>query len=112
LLSHYITAMTYAILVFDMAHTGLEDGEHVVPGFATLDAARLYARRRTRASVEELRKPGIADADLRQLWYLYGEDCTVLGDHYAGASELDSFIAEPAQGDDCDWTTLTPRNET
>jgi hypothetical protein len=99
----------YSVLVFDMAHTGLEDGEHIVPGFATLDAARLYARRRTRASVEELRKPGIAPADLRKLWYLYGEDCTVLGDDYAGASELDRFIAEPAEAEDCNWTALAPK---
>jgi hypothetical protein len=103
---------TYSVIVFDMARTGHDDGEHVVSGFATLDAARLYARRRTRASVEELRKPGIADADLRQLWYLYGEDCTVIGGAYSGAGELDRFIAEPASGADCDWTALTPRSET
>ena len=104
--------MTHSVLVFDMAHTGLDDGEYVVSGFSTIEAARLYARRRTRASVEELRKPGIAPADLRRLWHLYGEDCKVLGDTYSGASEIDRFIAEPAQGEDCDWTTLTPRNET
>jgi hypothetical protein len=98
--------------VFDMAHTGLEDGEYAVSGFATLAAARLYARRRTRASVEELRKPGIADADLRKLWYLYGEDCTVLGDSYSGPAELDRFIAEPAPSEDCDFTALIPRSET
>lgn len=98
----------YSVIVFDMAHTGQEDGEHVVSGFATLDAARLYARRRTRASVEELRKPGIADADLRKLWYLYGEDCKVMGDDYSGAAELDRFIAEPARDEDCDWMTLAP----
>jgi hypothetical protein len=99
---------TYSVLVFDMAHTGHEDGEQVVSGFTTLAAARDYARRRTRASVEELRKPGIAAADLRKLWYIYGEDCTVPGDSYSGAAELDRFIAEPASKDDCDWTSIAP----
>ena len=110
--AHDITPMTgpYSVLVFDMAHTH-DDGEHVVSGFATLDDARLYARRRTRASVEELRKPGLADAELRRLWYLYGEDCKVMGDGYSGADDLDRFIAEPARGGDIDWTTLTPRTK-
>lgn len=111
--AHYITPMTgpYSVLVFDVAHTH-DDGEHVVSGFATLDDARLYARRRSRASLEELRKPGLADAELRRLWYLYGEDCKVMGDGYSGARELDRFIAEPAQGNDINWTALTPRSET
>jgi hypothetical protein len=102
----------YSVLVFDMAHAGHDDGEHVVSGFVTLDDARLYAHRRSRASLEELRKPGIADAELRTLWYLYGEDCKVIGDDYSGAGELDRFIAEPARDIDCDWTALTPRRNT
>jgi hypothetical protein len=101
----------YSVLIFDMAHTH-DGGERVVPGFATLDDARLYARRRSRASLEELRRSGLADAELRRLWYLYGEDCKVMGDGYSGAAELDRFIAEPAGGDDIDWTALTPRSET
>ena len=95
-----------SVLVFDMAHTGHEDGEHRVSGFRNLASAREYARRRTRASIEELRRPGIAADELRQLWALYGEDCAVLGDSYRGSSELDRFIAEPGEFDDCDWQSL------
>ncbi|MGX5840831.1 hypothetical protein ACWGTI_08930 [Mesorhizobium sp. ArgA1] len=56
----------FAVLVFDMAKTGEPDGEQLISGFATLDAATSYAIARVRASVEELRKPGIAAAELRR----------------------------------------------
>jgi hypothetical protein len=99
---------SFSVLVFDMAHTGDDDGEHRVNGFATLADAREYARRRTRASIEELRKPEMTAAELRELWTLFGEDCSVLGDSYCGSSELGHFIAEPAGTGECDWPLLAP----
>ena len=86
----------FTVLVFDMARTGEPDGEHLVSGFDTLEAATSYAIARVRASVEELRKPGIAAAELRQLWHVYGEDCSVLNANVRGSDLLDDFIATPA----------------
>ena len=60
----------FSVLVFDMAHTGKPDGEHLVSGFATREAARAYSEARVRASVEELRKPGQDTAELRSLWHI------------------------------------------
>ncbi|MER9688458.1 hypothetical protein [Mesorhizobium sp. M0139] len=99
----------FAVLVFDMAKTGEPDGEHVVSGFDTLEAATSYAIARVRASVEELRKPGIATAELRQLWQLYGEDCSVLNAGVRGSDLLDDFIATPATPAECNWQALAPR---
>jgi hypothetical protein len=96
----------FSVLVFDMAHRGEPDGERLVPGFGSLAEARAYAEARVRSSVEELRKPGIAASELRSLWFLYGEDCKVLGD--AGSTDIDLYIAVPATSAECDWPALTP----
>ena len=58
--------------------------------------------------MEELRKPGITAAELRQLWHLYGEDCSVL-DNVRGSDLLDAFIATPATPAESDWQALAPR---
>jgi hypothetical protein len=99
---------TFTVVVFDMAHTGDADGERSISGFPTLERAREYARRRTRASVEQLRQPNTDPATLRRMWTLYGEDCTVLGGNYCGSSELDTFIADPAEEWQRDWHALDP----
>ncbi|ESX11034.1 hypothetical protein NKJ16_03625 [Mesorhizobium sp. M0179] len=95
----------FTVVVFDMAKTG----EHVVSGFETLDAATSYAIGRVRASVEELRKPGIAAAELRRHWHIHGEDCTVLNANVRGSDLLDDFIATPGTPAECDWRALAPR---
>lgn len=97
------------MLVFDMGRTGEPDGERLVSGFATVEAARAYAEARVRASVEELRKPNQSAAELRSLWHIYGEDCSVLGDAWKGREQLDLYIALPATPAECDWAALTPR---
>ena len=99
----------FTVLVFDMAKTGEPDGEHMVSGFGTLDAATSYAIARVRASVEELRNPQITATELSQLWHLYGEDCSVLNANVRGSDLLDEFIATPATSAECDWQVLTPR---
>jgi hypothetical protein len=99
---------TFAVLVFDMARTGEPDGERVVNGFATVEAARAYAEARIRASVEELRAEGQDFATLRSLWHLYGEDCCVLGDTFKGSDSLDRYIAVPASKAEYDWPALAP----
>ena len=89
---------------------GEQDGEHIVSGFADLAAARAYAEARVRASVEELRRPGIANSDLRTLWHIYGQDCAVLGDSFWGHERLDWYVANAAPPSACDWTSLAPKN--
>jgi hypothetical protein len=99
----------FSVLVFDMWRTGWPDGEYLVPGFASVVEARAYAEARVRASVEELRKPNQSAAELRSLWYIYGEDCSVLGDAWNSDEQLDLYIAVPAVPAECDWASLTPR---
>ena len=94
----------FSVLVIDMAH--YDAGEDtVVRGFQTFEAAKEYARRRVRASVEELRAPGQSKEELRRLWHIFGEDAAVIGgdERYAGSHELDYFIAHPATDDERDW---------
>jgi hypothetical protein len=104
-----MAVQTFSVLVFDMAHTGEPDGEHTIDGFASVDAARAYAEARVRSSVEELRAPNRSAADLRRLWHIYGEDCTVLGGAFSGRDHLDRYIAEPAGPAEIDWPSLAPR---
>jgi hypothetical protein len=101
---------TYAVLVFDMGRTGAADGERLIPGFPDLATAAAYAEARTRASVEELRKPGISPAELRSLWHIYGEDCSVLGGGFRASDRLSDYIANPATPDQCDWAGLLPKS--
>lgn len=100
-----------SVLVFDMARSGQPDGERIVPGFTDVAAARAYAEARIRASVEELRTADIPAAELRSLWYLYGEDCSVLDDTFRGSDMLDLYIEIPASPGECDWAVLTPRQK-
>lgn len=99
---------TFSVRVLDLFHYMDEDAERVISGFATLELAREYARRRTRDSLEEQR-PGSTDAeDLRRRWAMFGEDCLVVGDSYSGADEVDAFVAQPATAAERDWVSLSP----
>jgi hypothetical protein len=100
---------TYSVLVFDMAHSHDEEGEHVVKGFATEEAAQAYAEARVRASVEELRGENASPGEIRRQWHLYGEDCVVIGGSYRGSENLDLYIAVPASPGELDWASMTPR---
>ena len=100
---------TWAVLVMEMGRYQDEEGESMVGGFASFERAREYARRRTRDSLEGLRKTGQTAEELRQLWLLYGEDAMVIGaPSYKGFAELDFFIAHPASREECDWRALAP----
>lgn len=100
---------TYSVLVLDMARSHDDDDNRAVDGFASEAAARAYAEARTRASVEELRGDGNSADAIRRLWYLYGEDCLVVGGAYRGSDALDGYIATPADPNTLDWPALTPR---
>lgn len=104
-----MTDNTWSVLVIDMFHyMDPEEGERLVTGFLKKEDAIEYARRRTRSSVEECR-PGAPEATaLRSAWFMFGEDCIVLGTGYKGLSELDEFIAHPATPEEIDWVSLEP----
>jgi hypothetical protein len=99
---------TYSVLVMDMFHYMDPDEEITISGFPTLDAAREYARRRTRDSLEELCPETGSANELRELWFAYGEDCIVMNGNYAGGNELAYFIDHPAIEAERDWKSLTP----
>src|ERR1017187_6155405 len=97
---------TFTVLVIDMYD--YPDGQTTVTGFKTLEAAREYARRRTRDSVEAERPGSTSAKDLKDRWYLFGEDCVVISGDYSGGSELDFFIAHKATKKERDWVSLSP----
>ena len=99
---------TYGVMVFDMFHYMDEEENSYVGGFPTLEQAKEYARRRTRDSLEEQRPQSKGPADLKDLWWTFGEDCMVVDGGYSGLDELDLFIANPATPEERDWFSLQP----
>lgn len=70
--------MTYSVLVVDMFKAPLKESKHTVGGFATLELAREYARRRTWGAVEEQRRRHVAGADeVKRRWFQFGKNCSV-----------------------------------
>ena len=80
--------------------------DYTVEGFPTLDLAIEYARRVTRDSLEQHRKPDQTRGDLRQAWYGFGESGSVIGSDYHGRDELDFFIDHPAIPEERDWQAI------
>lgn len=99
---------TFSVRILDMFHHGDPDEEFTISGFKTFEAAREYARRRTRDSVEENRPLSTSPQELREQWFMFGEDCLVLGGEYSGFEELDFFITNPATAEERDYVSLKP----
>jgi hypothetical protein len=93
----------FSVLLIDMSY---KDPERRVGGFPTLELAIEFARRRTRDSLEEFRTPGQSNKNLREAWYMWGEDALVVGGDYAGSSEIDFFIENPATPEERDWKAI------
>jgi hypothetical protein len=93
------------VLVIDMARYDAE-GETILRGFPTPELALEYARRRTRSSIEGLRRPNQSAQLLRRQWLTFGEDCCVIGRDYCGASEVDYFVTHPATAEETDWRSI------
>ena len=102
---------TYAVLIVDMFHYD-DESNYRIEGFPTPEAAKEFARRWVRDSVEELRAAGQTAKKLRSMWYAFGEDALALGQQYAGSQELDYFVAHPATAEERDWQSLRPARET
>jgi hypothetical protein len=103
--------MDYRVFVTDHYHGAPAGAADVVCGFPSVEVATEYARRRTRASVEELRSPGQAAEDVRSAFLLYGESSAVLAGServYDAGDELDYFVRNPASAEQRDWISLEP----
>ena len=100
------TGEGYSVLIIDMSYDSEKD--FVVGGFPTVELANEFARRWVRDSVEEMRAVDQTREDLRRLWYMFGEDASVLGGepHYTGSHELDFFIDHPATAAERDWREI------
>lgn len=104
---------TWSVLVIDMFHyMDPEEGEQTVDGFLRPEGAIEYARRRMRSSLEECRPSAADAADLKNRWFMFGEDCIAIGTGYMAFSEVDDFIAHPATPEEIDWVSLEPDSET
>ena len=102
-----------AVAVLDMFNYMDDEGAMLVDGFPSAEIAKEYARRRMRDSVEELRAANQSRAELKQLWFVFGEDSLVVGgegsDAYYGLADLDFFIDHPASMAERDWLELEQR---
>jgi hypothetical protein len=98
----------FQVCVLQMFRFMGEGAEIYVSGFATVELAREYAKRRTRDTLEEQRPGRINAEDLRDHWHRWGEDCMVFGGNYRGAKDVDFFIVQPATPEERDWTALDP----
>lgn len=104
--------MDYCVVVSDNYRDRRAGGGALrVTGFSSLQEATEYARRRTRASVEELRSPGATACDVRSGFLLFGESATVVcGEEvlYDARTELDDFASHPALEEERDWLSMEP----
>lgn len=99
------TRKTYSVLIIDNFHFD-PDEDFVVEGFPTVELAIEYARRIVRSSIEHHRKLNQSKEELKKLWYLFGENASVLGHKYRGSDELDFFIVNPAKHNEIDWKEI------
>ncbi len=103
----------YAVAVLDMFNYMDDEGAMLVDGFPSAEIAKEYVWRRMRDSIEELRAANQSREELKQLWFVFGEDSLVVGDEgsdaYYGLADLDFFISHPASIDERDWLELERR---
>jgi hypothetical protein len=104
---------SYAVAVLDMFNYMDDEGAMLVDGFPSAEIAKEYVRRRMRDSVEELRAADQSREELKELWFVFGEDSLVVGgerrDSYYGFADLDFFIDHPASTAERDWLELKRR---
>jgi hypothetical protein len=98
----------YGVRVIDNFHRHDPDEWFEISGFATVAAAREYAIRRVRSSMEQFRKPDTTPDELRRAWASMGEEVIVEGESI-GAEHMERFIAEPPQPGECDYLSLEPK---
>ena len=94
----------YSVRVIEMSHYQDPEGERDYEGFPSVELAREFARRWVRDSLEELRKAGQSAEELREMWFMFGEDA--FAHSYKGSDELAYFIDHPASAQECDWASV------
>lgn len=97
----------FSVQVLDMRHHQDKEWNQLIEGFESSEAAREYATRRMRASVEAAR--GESDSETRQRWHDWGEDCGVVNGTYRGSEHLDFYIANVATWEECNYMALEPK---
>ena len=103
----------FSVRIHEMAHYADPSEEWEAACFSDFDTAREFARRWTRHSLEELRPNASSDKDLKDLWFLFGDDASVIGANevYHGVNEIDFFISHPASPDEVNWKELKIKDE-
>ncbi len=96
---------SYSVLIIDNFHLEPEY-DFEINGFPTLELAIEFARRWTRDSLENFRRPNQSKEDIRKMWYMFGESAFVIGGNYHASSELDFFIDHPATPEERDWQSI------
>lgn len=95
---------TYSVLIIDNYHMD-PDHDSTIDGFPTPE----FARRWTRDSLEEQRKPKQTKEKLSAMWAMFGENAIVIDGDYNGRHELDFFIDHPASRKEKDWQAIKKR---
>jgi len=95
---------TFSVLVINMNHN--PEDEVLVDGFPTVEAARLYARRRTWSSVERVKALNPKKETAKWAYAIYGETASVLEDDYSAWSEREMFFDQTPLPEDIDWEAL------
>ncbi len=98
---------SYSVLIIDMSHYMDGESEYRIDGFPSFELAREFARRWVRDTVEDMREENQSGEELRERWFMWGEDALVLGGaSYAGSHDLDFFIAHPATAEERNWKAI------
>ncbi|MHA1355091.1 MAG: hypothetical protein ACTSXA_02205 [Candidatus Heimdallarchaeota archaeon] len=87
---------TYSVLIIDKFHFEPEH-DMTIRGFPTVESAIEYARCIVRSSIEYCRKEGLTREQVKEAWYMFGENASVLGQSYRGSDELDFFLDNPVE---------------
>lgn len=104
----------WRVRILDLSGGAEDNITEEIGGFPTLMQANAFARRYVRDSMERCREPGMAERDVLNAWFAWGEDAEIVdGDAGAwkSAAELAHFAAQPANDEDRDWRALDPRGD-
>ena len=104
----------WRVRIIDLSGGAEDNITEEIGGFFTLMQANAFARRYVRDSLERCREPGMADRDVLNAWFAFGEDAEVLDGGegaWRSATELADFAAQPGNEEDRDWRSLDPRGD-
>lgn len=97
----------FCVMVIDNYNRHDPEERFLISDFKRREEAAEYARRRVRASIESLRRPGMGLAELRQAWESMGEEVVADG-KFIGSMHFADFFENPATQAERDYLSLTP----